>query len=148
MGGVNRQDLQSLARTRLAEAKTLLRAGRSDGAYYLAGYAVECGLKACIAKATKRYDFPEKKSVESSYTHNLKDLVKAAKLDLTRLEEAKRDPIFRNYWDRVQEWSEQSRYGRFGSKTASSLLKAIGDQTHGVRAWINDTDNAGLRDRK
>ena len=66
MGGVNRQDLQSLARTRHAEAKALLRAGRSDGAYYLAGYAVECGLKACIAKATKRYDFPEKKSVESA----------------------------------------------------------------------------------
>jgi HEPN domain-containing protein len=133
---VNRQDLQSLARTRLAEAKALLRADRSDGAYYLAGYAVECALKACIANATKRYDFPEKKSVDSSFTHNSRDLVNAAKLELARLEEAKRDPIFRNYWDRVQEWSEQSRYGRFGSESASSLLKAIGDQTHGVMAWI------------
>ena len=78
----------------------------------------------------------------------MRDLVKAAKQEATRLEEAKRDPIFRNCWDLVLEWSEQSRYGRFGSETASSLLKAIGDQTHGVMAWINDTDNAGLRDRK
>ena len=43
MGGVNRKDLRLLARTRLAEAKTLLGAGHPDGAYYLAGYAVERG---------------------------------------------------------------------------------------------------------
>jgi hypothetical protein len=37
MGGVNRKDLQLLARTRLAEAKALMGAGFPDGAYYLAG---------------------------------------------------------------------------------------------------------------
>jgi hypothetical protein len=49
----------------------------ADGAYYLAGYAVECALKACIAKETKRYEFPDKKRVDSSYSHNLDLLVKA-----------------------------------------------------------------------
>ena len=51
MGFVNRRDLQFLARSRLTEAKALLSASHGDGAYYLVGYAVECGLKACIAQA-------------------------------------------------------------------------------------------------
>jgi hypothetical protein len=78
MGDVNRKDLQSLARTRLAEAKTLSGAGRPDGAYYPAGYSIECALKACIAKGTQRHEFPDKKSVDASYTHNLRDLIKVA----------------------------------------------------------------------
>jgi len=45
IGGVNRKDLQNLARMRLAEANALLTAGLPDGAYYLAGYAVECALR-------------------------------------------------------------------------------------------------------
>jgi hypothetical protein len=73
---VNRKELQILAQTRLAESKALLGAGLPDGAYYLAGYSVECALKACIAKTTQRHDFPDKKSVDASHTHNLRDLVK------------------------------------------------------------------------
>ncbi len=42
----------------------MLNAGYPDGAYYPAGYSVECGLKACIAKGVQRYDFPDKRSVE------------------------------------------------------------------------------------
>ncbi|MGP8244963.1 MAG: hypothetical protein ACLQVN_10650 [Bryobacteraceae bacterium] len=76
MRDVNRKDLQLLARTRLAEAKALSGTGFPDGAYYLAGYAVECALKACIARGTRRHDFPDKGSVDASYTHKLKDLVK------------------------------------------------------------------------
>jgi HEPN domain-containing protein len=49
-----------MAMVRLKEANVLLRLGLSDGAYYLAGYAVECALKACIAKGTRRYEFPDK----------------------------------------------------------------------------------------
>lgn len=52
MNLVDRQDLQELSRVRLKEATALLKLGLFDGAYYLAGYAVECALKACIAKAT------------------------------------------------------------------------------------------------
>lgn len=59
--GVDRRDLHVLSRIRLKEAKALLDAGLYDGAYYLAGYAVECGLKACIAKKTKRHEFPPDK---------------------------------------------------------------------------------------
>ena len=67
---VDRRGLQELSKVRLKEARALLRAGMHDGAYYLAGYAVECGLKACIAKTTLRHEFPDKKRVDSSYSHN------------------------------------------------------------------------------
>jgi hypothetical protein len=78
---VNRRDLQGLTRVRLAEARALLDAGLYDGAYYLAGYAVECALKACIARRTRIHDFPLKPSdVRGMYTHDSVGLVRAADL--------------------------------------------------------------------
>src|ERR1035438_10042229 len=66
---MDRKDLQELSKVRLKESAALLKAGLFDGAYYLAGYAVECALKACIAKETRRFEFPDKKRVDSSYSH-------------------------------------------------------------------------------
>jgi HEPN domain-containing protein len=65
---VNRKDLQNLTRIRLREARALAKLGMNDGAYYLAGYSFECALKACIAKATQRHDFPDKRKADASYT--------------------------------------------------------------------------------
>jgi hypothetical protein len=39
---------------RLTEAKSLYRLGHFSGAYHIAGYAIECAFKACIAKQTRR----------------------------------------------------------------------------------------------
>jgi hypothetical protein len=47
---MNRAELQRLAKERISDAKVLLAARHWSAAYYLAGYAVECALKACIAK--------------------------------------------------------------------------------------------------
>lgn len=58
---MNRYDLQKLAVLRVKEGKVLLDNKCYEGAYYLLGYAIECALKACIAKQTKKFDFPEKK---------------------------------------------------------------------------------------
>src|SRR5204863_304605 len=55
---VNRTEFQQLAEVRIKEAEALLAAGLWDGAYYLAGYAVECGLNACIANLFKAETFP------------------------------------------------------------------------------------------
>ena len=133
---MNRKELQILASLRLAEAKLLLNANLPDGAYYLAGYSVECGLKACIAKRTRLHDFPDKKIVEASHTHNLKDLVRVANLELIRLEQATKDSVFRDYWDLVQQWSEQSRYRRHNNTDAKDLVEAVGSTRHGVLRWI------------
>ena len=78
---MDRSDLQALSRIRATEAKALLGLGLFDGAYYLAGYAVECALKACIAKGTRRFEFPDKRRVDSSYTHDLELLMRLANLD-------------------------------------------------------------------
>jgi hypothetical protein len=72
---MNRRDLQKLTRVRLIEAKALLDKRLYSGAYYLAGYAVECGLKAGVAKRTRRHDFPDKKLAMDSFTDNLNSLV-------------------------------------------------------------------------
>ena len=56
-----RAEFQELANERLEEAKALLDVGKWNGAYYLAGYAVEIALKACIIKTLMSTDaFPEK----------------------------------------------------------------------------------------
>ena len=47
----------------------------------MSGYVVECALKACIAKLTKRHDFPDLKATDGSYTHDMTKLLKTAKLD-------------------------------------------------------------------
>lgn len=133
---MNRRDLQILSQTRLLEARALLRAELPDGAYYLAGYAVECALKACIAKGTQRYDFPDRRSVEASHTHNLKDLIRVADLETARLEEALINPVFKNYWDVVQQWTEHSRYRRNNLDMARTLVEAAGNGKHGVIVWI------------
>ncbi|MGA3095931.1 MAG: HEPN domain-containing protein [Bryobacteraceae bacterium] len=133
---VDRKDLQELSKVRLKEATVLLEQGLFDGAYYLAGYAVECALKACIAKGTQRGEFPDRKKVESSHSHNLAELVRVAGLDEARLEHAGEDPDFRNNWDVVRSWSEQSRYRRHRPESAQMLLEAVGDRRHGVISWI------------
>lgn len=57
---MNRQQLKNIALTRLEEVEVLLKNRKYSGAYYLSGYVVECALKACIAKQTKRFDFPDR----------------------------------------------------------------------------------------
>ena len=53
---------------------------RYGGAYYLVGYAVECGLKACIAKLTKAEEFYDKNLARKIFQHNLAELANYARL--------------------------------------------------------------------
>lgn len=79
---MTRQDLQELAEARLADAEALLASGRYSGAYYMAGYAVECAIKACIARQFREHEFPDLQKVRQIYTHGYETLVKVAGLDL------------------------------------------------------------------
>jgi HEPN domain-containing protein len=133
---MDRKDLRALSRVRLSEARALLKAGLPDGAYYLAGYSVECALKACIARETQRYEFPEKKRVDASYTHNLKELVRVAELRDELQAEEEADPLFERHWGIVELWSEQSRYGRHSPAASQKLIEAVGDRNHGVMKWV------------
>lgn len=134
---MNRTDFQELAELRLKEAEALLLAGCWDGAYYLAGYAVECGLKACIAKRTRAEEFPpDRRTVESVYSHNLLGLLKAVKMDGVLTADASVTPALQTHWATTENWSEQSRYERTPEAEARALYRAIADPTFGVLQWI------------
>lgn len=132
---MNRQDLQNLALTRLEEVEVLLNNHQYSGAYYLSGYVIECALKACIAKQTQEFDFPDKKNVMDSYTHDLEKLVKVAKLD-TQFKDILKDPNFSSRWSMVKDWSEESRYQTHSQQKALDIYLAITDPTHGVLQWL------------
>ena len=133
---MDRKDLQSLSRWRLLEAKALLRAGLPNGAYYLAGYSIECALKACIAKSTRRHEFPDKKRVDASYTHDLRELVRLAGLKAKLADLSSHDEMFDKHWEAVEEWWEGSRYEEHTLAEAAKLIEAIGARNHGVLRWI------------
>lgn len=60
-------DLEKLAQVRLDDALLLAHAGRSSSAYYLAGYAVELALKACISKLFQPNVIPDKGLIDAIY---------------------------------------------------------------------------------
>jgi len=133
---VDRKDLQSLSRIRAREAKALLDAGLHDGAFYLAGYAVECALKACIAKRTRKNEFPDKDRVNKSYTHSLVELIRLAELRETHDARMKSDTAFRDNWLIVVSWSEDSRYLRNTAEKAQGLVNAVGNPKSGILPWL------------
>jgi HEPN domain-containing protein len=133
---VNRDDFKELAQIRLREAKTLIDNGHFDGAYYLCGYVVECGLKACIAKQTKRFDFPDKKTATDSHTHDLTKLVGLANLQVMLDNEMSSDTAFANNWTTVKDWKETSRYEIHNPQNAIDIFEAIIDKRHGVLRWL------------
>lgn len=133
---VYRKDLQALSRVRAREAKTLLDAGLYDGAYYLAGYAVECALKACIAKATRRHEFPDKQLAIDCFKHDLGVLVNLAELEEPRRTLMKSNSGFGKNWNTVSSWSEQSRYRTFDKASAAALVEAIMERRNGILSWL------------
>jgi HEPN domain-containing protein len=134
---MNRTDLQNLARMRLRDARLLLWSDRFESAYYLAGYAVECALKACIARETRRHDFPDKKLANDSFTHDLEKLVDVAGLSakMASLQAANRQ--FELNWTIVKDWTEQSRYLPFvAPQIARDFYSAITARQNGIMTWL------------
>lgn len=121
---------------RIAEARALLDAGHADGAYYLAGYAVECALKACIAKRTNQHDFPDKFFAQKAWTHNLEDLIKLVEPNYES--EIGANSVLQVNWTLVKDWNERSRYERKTPDDARALFDAITDATNGVLPWIRN----------
>ena len=131
----NRRDFQRLARMRLAEARVLIRHRNFEGAYYLTGLAVECAVKACIAKNTKRFDFPpDQTTLRDIYTHSLTKLIGAAKLQPQLEAELRGNILFKSKWDVVKGWDVKSRYDTDGLN-ATDLYRAVAGR-NGVMQWL------------
>ncbi len=133
---MNRADLQRLSTIRMREAEVLFKAGEFSGAYYLAGYAVEYGLKARFAKGVKRYDFPDKAGAGKVFTHSLIQLLSLAELKKDLEATARANPRFLARWALVCRWTEESRYASWTKDDAEAILDAIGKRKDGVLPWI------------
>lgn len=134
---MNRVDLQKIADIRAAEARMLLDGGSFLGAYYLAGYAVECALKACIAKQIKEHDFPDKKFIVDSHTHKLTELLGLAGLRQRHSEYIRQDQAFALNWAVVKDWTPEERYSlSITEKKARDLFDAVTDQKSGILPWL------------
>ena len=134
---MNRSDFQQLSEVYVHEAKSLLDAGHFGGAFYLAGYAVECALKACVCKHINQHEFPISRTFSNEcYSHDFATLLRVCDLTLTLNAAVKANPKLKDRWDIVRDWNEQSRYNRRPEGAARDLYEAITDPSDGVLEWI------------
>lgn len=134
---MNRRELQEISNIRRDESLLLFEHGVYSGAYYLLGYAVECALKACIAKGIKEGDFPDWRFLRDSHTHNLASLLRLAGLENEFLDDAKTMHQLDLNWAIVKDRSVDVRYTplldeRFVRKFFDSCIRPV----DGVLPWI------------
>jgi hypothetical protein len=134
---MNRGIFQQISEIRRRDAATLLKARQSSGAYYLTGYAVECALKACVAKQIRRYDFPDRKLANEVFTHDLEKLMSLAGLAPELKKEMETNKPLELNWAVVKDWSESSRYEiGITEAQARDLYSACTARRDGVLNWI------------
>jgi HEPN domain-containing protein len=133
---MTRRDFQHLTRLRLNDARALLRNGSNDGAYYVTGLAVECALKAAIARRTRRHDFPPTPRLvrESIYSHDLDKLLEVAGLVSTLNAAVANNLALKTNWALVKDWKVESRY-RVSGLNGDTLYRAAAGR-NGVLGWL------------
>jgi hypothetical protein len=134
-----RTTFQKLAQLRIDEAKVLLVNGQPSGAYYLAGYAIECALKAAIAKQFRADEIPDRNLVRNVYQHDLAALLSLAELERQLEIDRQADPELDRRWSIVKNWTEQARYAPWTKGQAEAILNAIdGDgRAGGLFQWLS-----------
>lgn len=136
---MNRADWQQIAEERLLAARALLEAHVWPSAYYLAGYAVECGSKSCVLDRLvlkPEIIFLEKRFSERCWTHEIEELVKLAGLETARGADVAANAERGTNWLIARSWNERSRYQMKTQMEAEALYNAIADNVNGVMQWI------------
>lgn len=133
---ISKRSLETLAQTRLDDAVHLFEMSRYSAAYYLTGYAVELGIKACIAGVFQANVIPERSFVNAVYSHNLDDLVGLAGIKRQLEEDMSNDPQLSAAWATASRWNEASRYEMKDQFDAASIIEAVGNGNHGVLQWL------------
>jgi hypothetical protein len=134
--GLKRTDLRAAAQSKLDDAVILLNHQRYSNAYYLAGYAVEIGLKACIAAQITAETIPDAVFIKNIFNHHFPTLVGLAGLAPVLKERQDKDANFAANWTLCGEWRPDKRYESIDSTSSQYLLTAIADKTSGVFEWI------------
>src|SRR5262245_45268892 len=144
-------ELRQMAQERIKDAKVLLDAGRWEFAYYAAGYAVECALKACILARMihTAWVFQEKWEAKVCLTHEFEKLIDLAgmrtelnnKLAASAATAAAGGPLggaFGFNWGTARLWKVESRYQPRTEAEARELYEAITNVSDGVLPWIKN----------
>ena len=134
--GYKRADLQANAQAKLNDAITLLQNERYSNAYYLAGYSVEIGLKACIAAQISAETIPEKEFIKRFLNHNFMNLIGLAGLAVELEKQQDRNEAFSANWAVTSEWQPDSRYESWDVGAAQLIVRAVADPKSGVLTWI------------
>lgn len=129
-------NLQEVALSKSADSILLLSHGRFSNAYYLAGYAVEIGLKACIALQFRAEHIPDRRLVNIIHTHQLHDLVFYAGLKDILTQRKEEEQEFWSNWAQVSSWTPESRYLTVDALTAQAMVHAVSNPQTGILEWI------------
>jgi HEPN domain-containing protein len=139
---MDRKKMQRVAKARLKDAKALLGRKRWAGAYYMSGYAIECGLKACLLRHLGESgavfgDEKYLKKLLECWTHDLVKLVNLAGLDEEFGVARGANATLDLFWGKVMEWKETSRYeDERPEAEARALYEAVSNKPNGVFQWI------------
>jgi hypothetical protein len=113
------QHWKDLVTDRVADAETLLLSNRWQGAYYLAGYAIETALKVCVLQRLQREPTvileEGDRYLREVRSHNLLELLKRAGLAKQVAGGWGPDSNDTNVllqWVDMVEWNEGARYRR------------------------------------
>lgn len=145
------QEIRKLAKQRLEEAEILFKAGKCDGAFYLAGYSVELMLKAKICERLGIPNLFDETNQASNSIHGIGEIRKALKTHnlfillifsglKVRFDEDKATNRHLTKASTVlfNSWNENARYKPCGHMTDRDVEKLItllsGD--NGILSWI------------
>jgi hypothetical protein len=120
---------------KVKDARLLYDHKRYSNSYYLYGYAIEIGLKACIARQVSAQTIPDKAILSGFLDHQIGRLVGLAGL-ADALKNAKQTLAFDSRWSVVAEWSVDARYDMIDSVTATAMADAVEHGRHGVLVWL------------
>ncbi len=146
-------EIKELATARLEDAKILLANSRYEGAFYLAGYAIELTLKAKICTHLDIDDlFSDNPTThskgslgrfrESVKTHDFFVLLNLCGLN-RKLEVEQEDNIyFKENWSLLfqKSWNEGVRYkqGHIEASDVTTIINFLTEPTKGLLQWIEN----------
>ena len=133
-------EIRNIAALRLADAETLYQNSRYDGAFYLAGYALELSFKAKICECLKIDDFYSthvKSELSKVYlVHDISKLLLLSGLYTLCEAEKSTDNALMQDWSYVVKWSEKSRYDSHGTHTEGDVQNLI-NAVKQLMQWIS-----------
>lgn len=100
---------------------------------------MECGLKACIARKTRQFDFPDKGLANKAFEHSAEKLVLVAGLKPNLDAEIAANFDFATFWAVITGWNVERRYETTTThQEAADLIRVIDDPTNGVLQWLKN----------